>query len=810
MSPWLIGTGWRAGRQDLTRLLPTALEAAAAAASAPPTLLALQQQQIVHGSWGVPAKAALSTSCSTQLGRKQRAVAATGTEDDTQPPTPHLLPHIRSRQLLNPMPISSGLQDFTPPDLQLVPRIEQLSRVGKPATAAAFSPQLPATLAQHPRQLLGLGSCWGLAASYAAPVCWQQARAASTVRGGAGQPQRPLPLRRSQAMKLELLSPESVSSGLQAVNAAYKAVTGEDLPARAASSIRFKQPDQRQQRQLVECIKQLGHLVGPHHLRDLVRSSINVLLVQPETAELKLRAWGGVLGMDREEVLQWMGGMSMRSQPARHPLVHDTDELIDRLGRVGAELALPQPVLVQMVRSAYNMAVGLTVDRVSRTWAALSDGPFLQHPPWLQDWLAAAPSSKALFLSCGPGLSDRLEYLVQVGQQGSWSLSTVAFYSAKKWDKRFPGYAARAEQLAQARGPAQPAVVAPNQAPEQVVQLFDQEYQRVTGGAQLPGKAYKGGLARWLAVMAMGRPVAAWMSTVTAMIEEVGLEATIALVNTSPLVIFNSPNLLAEQLREYGQLMGWGREKVLMWLRKPSFSWLLTKKPGSVINTARDYAAHAGLSEQDMLHLLDTYPTLFTISIATMKARWSTLQVLQASHPSWAQQWGGYGHNARTAMATLSLHRLRYLSSTGQQGKVAMITALYTSAQKFQSKFPTYAPPLTEEKKGVLGVIEAAHELQLRLAQCPSWDRGWQGLTKRTQHVVLAIARNPQRLGRLDYLLERGLEGTTTVGQAMRASDKAWGAGHPEYAVWEQQRARGAETVASGQVAAGAVAASTT
>ena len=317
---------------------------------------------------------------------------------------------------------------------------------------------------------------------------------------------------------------------------------------------------------------------------------------------------------------------------------------------------------------------------------------------------------------------------------------------------------------------------------------------------------YNNKVAGWRHALRSEWPFIIILLLVKAFINEVGLEATIALVNNNPRIIFSNPDKLNELLREYGQLMGWGREQVLLWLQRPCSSQLPDCKPGQIINTARDYAAHAGLSEQDMLHLLDTYPTLFTISIATMKARWSTLQVLQASHPSWAQQWGGYGHNARTAMATLSLHRLRYLSSTGQQGKVAMITALYTSAQKFQSKFPTYAPPLTEEKKGVLGVIEAAHELQLRLAQCPSWDRGWQGLTKRTQHVVLAIARNPQRLGRLDYLLERGLEGTTTVGQAMRASDKAWGAGHPEYAVWEQQRARGAETVASGQVAAGAVA----
>ena len=60
------------------------------------------------------------------------------------------------------------------------------------------------------------------------------------------------------------------------------------------------------------------------------------------------------------------------------------------------------------------------------------------------------------------------------------------------------------------------------------------------------------------------------------------------------------------------QIMGWGREKVLQCLRKPSSSWLLARKPGSIINTARDYASHAGLAEQDMLHLLDTYPSAYS------------------------------------------------------------------------------------------------------------------------------------------------------------------------------------------------------
>ena len=131
--------------------------------------------------------------------------------------------------------------------------------------------------------------------------------------------------------------------------------------------------------------------MGPHHLRDLVRSSINVLLVQPDVAECRLHAWGEFLGMDHEQVLQWMGGMSMRSGPSHHPLVRDTDELIGRFKQVGAKLELPHAEVVQMVRSAYHLSVRLTVERVSRAWAALSGGPFLQHPPWLEDWHAAAP-----------------------------------------------------------------------------------------------------------------------------------------------------------------------------------------------------------------------------------------------------------------------------------------------------------------------------------------------------------------------------------------------------------------------------------
>ena len=650
------------------------------------------------------------------------------------------------------------------------------------ALMSAASPQLPATLAQYSHQLLGL-----LGTSLD-----QQARAASskgTVRGEAVQPQCPLPRSKGQAIKLELLSPDGVSSGLQAVNAAYKAVTGEDLPAGVASSTHFKRPGQQQQQQLVKRIPKLSLLVGPHHLRDLVRSSINVLLVQPGAAEPKLQAWGEVLGMGREQVLRWMGGMSMRSVPSRHPLVRDADELIDRFRQVGAALELPQAEVVQMVRSSYLGSVLLSVERASHTWAALSGGPFLQHPPWLEDWHAAAPGPKLRILSHGSRLSVRLEYLVQVGQQGSWSLGVVAGCSTKKWDERFPGYADHAEQLAKARGPAQPAVVVPNQAPEEVMQLINQQYQRVASGAQLPGKAFKGGVARRLDFMAGNKSEAAWMSTVMAMIEEVGLEATMVLVTNNPLIIFCSQDMLAEQLREYGQLTGWGRGQVLQWLQKPRCSCLLPNKPGAIINTARDYAAYVGLSEQEMLHLLDACPRALTSSIDTMKTGWSTLQELQASHPSWAQQWGGYSHSSRAMMAGDSLHRLRYLASTGQQGEVPMSTALAMSPLKFQSKFSTYAPPLTEVKEGRLGVTEAAQELQLRLDQCPVWGRAWQGLGLSTRQTALARARDPKHLGRLDYLLERALQSRAkSSSQVLWMSDKAWGAAHPEYAAWEQQR----------------------
>ena len=118
-------------------------------------------------------------------------------------------------------------------------------------------------------------------------------------------------------------------------------------------------------------------------------------------------------------------------------------------------------------------------------------------------------------------------------------------------------------------------------------------------------------------------------------------------------------------------------------------------------------------------------------------------------------------------MAKQSLHGLRYLESIGQQGEVAMSTAVFMSKPKFQSKFPTYAPP-PKEKEGMLSVIDAAQELQRCLAQCPRWDRRWQMLGEKTRQAIRVRARNPKRLGRLDYLLERGLEGTTTVGESVR------------------------------------------
>ena len=338
----------------------------------------------------------------------------------------------------------------------------------------------------------------------------------------------------------------------------------------------------------------------------------------------------------------------------------------------------------------------MTVEGVSRHWTALSRGPFLQHPPWSEDWHVAAPSSKANILSYGPRLSGRLEYLVQVGQQGSWSLGAVAWCSAKKWDERFPGYAAHAELLAQARGPAQPAVVAPNRVPEQVVQLINQQYQRVTGGAQLPGKALKGDAAKALADLTVGVPEAAWMRTVRSAIQEVGLEATVAFVSSNPLIIFSSPVLLAEQLREYGLFTGWGRKKVLLWLLKSGSSKLLPRTPGDIINTARDYASHAGLSEQEMLRLLDTSPAAFAHDTAHLRAGWSALHALQATHPSWAEQWGGYSHQVRLRLSghpPYQLHFLCFLVSTGQQAELGMRSAVEMSLQRFTAKFPAYVPP---------------------------------------------------------------------------------------------------------------------
>ena len=123
-----------------------------------------------------------------------------------------------------------------------------------------------------------------------------------------------------------------------------------------------------------------------------------------------------------------------------------------------------------------------------------------------------------------------------------------------------------------------------------------------------------------------------------------------------------------------------------------------------------------------------------------------------------------------------------------------MSTAQMMTLQDFQSKFPAYAPPTPREKEGMLSVIEAAHELQLRLDRCPSWDRGWQGLNIHTRQRVLAMARIPSAWGGWTTCWREGWRAPPLW---VKASDKAWGAAHPEYAVWWQQRARGAEAVAA-------------
>ena len=58
------------------------------------------------------------------------------------------------------------------------------------------------------------------------------------------------------------------------------------------------------------------------------------------------------------------------------------------------------------------------------------------------------------------------------------------------------------------------------------MELISQQYQLLTGDARLPKKALKVSMALRLTTVARSRPEAAWMTTVTAMIKEVGLEAT--------------------------------------------------------------------------------------------------------------------------------------------------------------------------------------------------------------------------------------------------------------------------------------------
>ena len=187
------------------------------------------------------------------------------------------------------------------------------------------------------------------------------------------------------------------------------------------------------------------------------------------------------------------------------------------------------------------------------------------------------------------------------------------------------------------------------------------------------------------------------MASVRAAIEAVGVEVTKVLVSNNPCIVYTGSDLLAQQLHEYGQLTGWDRERVVRWLQTPRFAKLLERRPINVVTTALDYMSYAGLSREEMLDILDAKPAAFAVNTASLKTGWSALQELQATHPSWAEEWSKCSVVNKALLAShppSGIHRLRYLASTGQQDKMNLRLAIKIQPPKrFLTKFPNYTPP---------------------------------------------------------------------------------------------------------------------
>ena len=105
----------------------------------------------------------------------------------------------------------------------------------------------------------------------------------------------------------------------------------------------------------------------------------------------------------------------------------------------------------------------------------------------------------------------------------------------------------------------------------------------------------------------------------------------------------------------------------------------------------------------------------------------------------------------------------------------------------FIRKLPDYmAPPPSRAPR--LSPEEGDKQLGQFLARWQPWAASWPRLVESTLDRCRYCAQNPERLLRLEYLLDQGLQEGSSVGQALKLPDKDWLARYPGFSTWRDAR----------------------
>ena len=343
----------------------------------------------------------------------------------------------------------------------------------------------------------------------------------------------------------------------------------------------------------------------------------------------------------------------------------------------------------------------------------------------------------------------------------------------------------------QSSGPGPPPINRSPLTQEEVLHELGQQYQQATGEHCLPPmtESMKEYLCKWICLQ--GDP-STWMDGVRDMIAEVGPEAVKLMVVHTPHLLMRAPGRLARDIGVYMEATGWSRGEVVGWMLQPRASFLLSRSAVAVICNLKSIAAHLGLvpPHDGLVQLMRERPEAATSNPETMIKNLVALHQLQATHPKWEQQYGGFRLSTLLNMARgpASMSRVRYVVEWGQQERIPMSAAARNTVS-FTRVLPHYVAPPRRASR--LSPDEGARQVEQCLARWPPWRASWERLERITRADYSYKAQNPERLLRLEYLLDQGLQGSCTVGQALKLAPKRWLACYPGFTAWRAERGPG-------------------